>query len=106
VGSIEVRPLIRYPAKQPDSLVTRYLVTAEAPGLRCPLFHMRDKAEQPSRLHVLTFENTAPQPDAVHDCAGYTCSHPLCAGEREHRVQHLTRRPRRTAQPWEPRKAA
>ena len=35
-------------------------------------------------------------------CTGsYTCSCPLCAAEREHRVTHLTRRPKRTRQPWE-----
>jgi len=51
---------------------------------------------------TLTFPKPLHQPDPViHDCSGYTCEHPLCSAEREHRVTHLTGRPKRTRQPWE-----
>lgn len=40
-------------------------------------------------------------PEVIHDCSGYTCSHGLCRAEVEARVENLSRRPKRTSQPWE-----
>lgn len=36
-----------------------------------------------------------------HQCEGYTCQHPVCAGEREHRVATFTSRTGQPRQPWQ-----
>lgn len=58
-------------------------------------------ASNAATLRIVTFPDPPPQPDAAHDCTGYTCTHWLCQAEREQRVQMFTRRPKRNRQPWE-----
>lgn len=85
----------------------------------------RRQARLSDQLHALELKLTQEKPQALddlagaseyhpviprsnigeHRCEGYECSHPLCRAEVEHRVKHLTRRPKRTSQPWEPRAA-